>query len=113
MCLFTQVTLTEFLRSTLATGNQVNVLTLNLKSEYFEQIKAGTKTEEYRIVNTYWQKRIENRQYDQIHLLKGYPKKGDKSRTIVRPWRGYTIKTMLHPHFGENAVQVYAIKLTE
>ena len=26
-------------------------------------------------------------------------------------WRGYTIKTITHPHFGEGPVQVFAIKV--
>ncbi|MGE8691006.1 hypothetical protein ACXIUT_14290 [Achromobacter denitrificans] len=30
---------------------------------------------------------------------------------LVLPWRGYTIKTIVHPHFGAAPVRVYAIAL--
>lgn len=86
-------------------------LTLPLKREYFEQIKAGTKTEEYRLCNEYWMKRIGSPfggPYDRIVLTLGYPRRDDHTRRITRPWRGYTIKTITHPHFGSQPVQVYA-----
>lgn len=34
-------------------------LSLNLKSEYFDQIKSGDKTEEYRLCKPFWHKRLE------------------------------------------------------
>lgn len=84
-------------------------LTIALKREYFEQIKAGTKTEEYRLFNPTWISRLEGRSFDRIILTLGYPRRDDHSRRIVRPWRGYTIKTITHPHFGPDPVRVYAI----
>ncbi|CAM4081038.1 ASCH domain-containing protein [Bordetella tumbae] len=48
-------------------------LHLALKGEYFDQIKAGTKTEEYRLFNPYWCRRLEGRSYGHIVLTKGYP----------------------------------------
>jgi len=36
------------------------MLTFNLKKEWFEKIKSGEKTHEYREVKPYWTKRIEN-----------------------------------------------------
>ena len=36
------------------------MLIFNLKKEWFEKIKSGKKTHEYRIVKPYWQKRIDN-----------------------------------------------------
>lgn len=86
-------------------------LVLHLKRVYFEQIRAGTKTEEYRDVTDYWTKRIENRTYDRVVLLLGYPESGDESKRIVRPWRGYTRKTITHEHFGGTPVEVFAIRL--
>lgn len=36
----------------------MRILTLNLKREWFEQIKSGEKKEEYREQSTYWIKRL-------------------------------------------------------
>jgi hypothetical protein len=90
----------------------MTTLTLNLKGLYFDQIKAGTKTEEYRICKPFWAKRLEGRHYDQVVILRGYPPKEDKEKRIVRPYRGYTVKIITHPHFGPNPVEVYAIDVT-
>lgn len=90
-------------------------LVLPLKREYFEAIRDGTKTEEYRLCTPYWQKRLASPfgLYDRIVLTLGYPKRGDESRRIIRPWQGYTIKTITHPHFGSEPVTVYAINVKE
>lgn len=88
------------------------VLNLNLKREYFEQIRDSAKTEEYRLVTPYWSKRLARQSYDEIHIMMGYPKKGDTSRTIVRAWWGVKVKTITHPHFGGRPVQVFAIDVT-
>ena len=85
------------------------VLTLPLKAEYFHQIKAGTKTEEYRLVTPYWTKRLEGRVYDHIVLTKGYPPVLDHTRRLTLPWQGYVRKTITHPHFGPDPVEVFAI----
>ena len=91
----------------------MKTLTLPLKREYFEAIRDGTKTEEYRLCTSYWQKRLHSPFgiHDQIVLTLGYPARDDHARRIVRPWRGYTIKTITHPHFGPDPVQVYAIEV--
>lgn len=86
-------------------------LVLSLKREYFEAIKAGTKTEENRLRTPFWQKRIDGRAYDRIVLTLGYPARDNHERRLIRPWQGYTIKTITHPHFGPNPVEVYAIKV--
>jgi hypothetical protein len=90
----------------------VNRLTLNLNGEYFDQIKAGDKTEEYRLCNEYWRKRIYNRDYEELVIRRGYPKAGDPEREIVLPWRGYRVTSIIHPHFGNSPVRVIAIRLT-
>jgi ASC-1-like (ASCH) protein len=36
------------------------MLTFNLKKEWFDKIKSGEKTHEYRIYKPYWRKRFEN-----------------------------------------------------
>lgn len=86
-------------------------LVLHLKRVYFEEIQAGTKTEEYRKVTEHWTKRIEGRTYDRVVLLLGYPSAGDESKRIVRPWKGYTRKIITHEHFGPDPVEVFAIRL--
>jgi len=87
----------------------MRTLTIALKAQYFDEIKAGTKPEEYRLVTAYWRKRLEGRTYDQIELTKGYPRKDDRSRRLNIPWQGYTRKTITHPHFGPEPVEVFAI----
>lgn len=83
------------------------ILHLHLKGEYFDQILAGTKTEEYRLVSV-WKKRLEGRQFDEVWLYRGYPKRGDESKVIRRPYRGYHVIRIQHKHFKGDA-DVYAI----
>lgn len=88
-------------------------LVLPLKAEYFQQIKAGTKPEEFRLCTPYWRKRLEGRTFDCIVLTLGYPAASDTARRLVRPWRGYRETTITHPHFGPDPVQVFAINVEE
>ena len=64
-------------------------LVLPLKREYFEQIRDGLKTEEFRLCTPYWAKRLEGRSYNQVILTLGYPAKDDSSRRLALPWRGF------------------------
>lgn len=50
-------------------------LFLTIKKEYFDAILSGEKTEEYRIVNTFYKSRIENKKYTHIILQNGYSAK--------------------------------------
>lgn len=55
------------------------MLTFNLKKEWFEKIKSGEKTHEYREVKEYWVKRLNNYinqsfRYNMIKFKKGYLK---------------------------------------
>ncbi|MFC6478570.1 ASCH domain-containing protein [Pseudomonas asuensis] len=86
-------------------------LTLALKGEYFDAIKAGIKPEEFRLLTPYWRKRLEGCTYDCIELTKGYPARGDQVRRLSLPWRGYRITTITHPHFGSEPVEVFAINV--
>ncbi|MHC8353789.1 ASCH domain-containing protein [Pseudomonas sp. LB3P81] len=86
-------------------------LTLALKGEYFDAIKAGTKPEEFRLLTPYWRKRLEGRSYERIELTKGYPARGDQPRRLSLPWRGYRVTTITHPHFGSEPVLVFAINV--
>ncbi|PJR88725.1 RNA-binding protein [Ochrobactrum sp. 695/2009] len=95
-------------------------LHLSLKAEYFDAIRDGTKTEEYRLANAYWTRRLfvighrttGHRSFNSIVLTKGYPKSDDTSRRIELPWLGFVRKTITHPHFGPDPVEVFAIDVS-
>lgn len=87
----------------------MKTLHLPLKRCYFEQIRDGSKDEEYRLCTPFWRRRLAGKTFDRIVLTLGYPPATDASRRLERPWRGYSIKTITHPHFGPAPVQVFAI----
>ncbi|MEG0000603.1 ASCH domain-containing protein [Comamonas sp.] len=87
----------------------MRTLYLPLKREYFEAIRDETKVEEYRLCTPHWRKRLEAQQFDQVVLTLGYPARDDQARRITLPWRGHTVKTITHPHFGPEPVEVFAI----
>jgi len=89
----------------------MRVLTLPLKSVYFDQIKAGTKTQEFRLCTPFWHKRLEGKSFDFVTITKGYPARDDADRRLMFPWAGYETKTIQHEHFGPVAVEVFAINL--
>ena len=89
------------------------VLTLPLNGAYFDQIRDGSKVEEFRLVTPFWSKRLQGRTYDRIVLTRGYPPRDDHSRRLERSWRGFTRKTITHPHFGPDPVEVFAIDVSE
>jgi hypothetical protein len=87
----------------------MRTLHLPLKRCYFEQIRDGSKAEEYRLCTLFWRKRLEGKSFDRILLTLGYPPATDATRRLELPWRGCSIKTITHPHFGSAPVQVFAI----
>jgi len=88
-------------------------LILNVKDVYFHQVKEGLKTEEYRLDNEYWQKKLIDRSYRRIVYCSGYPKREDIEKRIIFPYVGWERKTIAHPHFGDKPVNVFAIILTQ
>jgi len=52
--------------------NDARVLSLNLHREFFDAIADGTKTTEYREYKPYWTRRLDGREYDEIHFRNGY-----------------------------------------
>lgn len=96
-------------------------LILPLKREYFEAIRDGSKTEEYRLRTTYWTQRLFYTTRDgrllgphtfaRVILTLGYPARDNHERRLVLPWRGVQERTITHPHFGPHPVEVYAIKV--
>lgn len=87
------------------------ILTLPLKGIYFDEIARGIKKFEYRLRTPFWEKRLLNREYDEIVLTRGYPSKDDQARRRVRPWRRCEITTITHEHFGPDPVEVFAIQV--
>lgn len=84
-------------------------LQIAVNGEYFDQIKAKTKPFEYRLNNTFWQRRLVGRDYDRLILTRGYPKKGDPDRTLNFPYKGYEMQTISHKHFQNKEEEVFAI----
>lgn len=84
-------------------------LVLSVKLEYFLAIKSGEKAEEYRTNTDYWRIRIEGKTFDRVIIKHGYPEAGDNDRIMSFPWRGYTLKTITHSHFGNIPTEVFAI----
>lgn len=89
----------------------MTTLQLAVNGEYFDAMKDGSKVEEFRLTTPYWEKRLLNRDYDRLIITRGYPSRDDQSRRIDIPYNGYEIKTITHPHFGDQPVNVFAIKV--
>lgn len=93
-------------------------LQLAVKEQYFNEMKAGTKTEEYRLANAYWENRlfqrgtVEPKEFDRVVITWGYPTGGDPEKTLVFEWKGWKRKTITHPHFGPDQVEVFAIDVS-
>lgn len=85
-------------------------LVLPLKRAYFDAIKVGDKTEEFRLRTPYWRQRLERMKAgDRLVLTLGYPPREDATRRLVVPWSGMRETTITHPHFGAEPVEVFAI----
>jgi hypothetical protein len=91
-----------------------NALTIPVNGEYFDQILAGTKLEEYRLVTPYWSKRLVGRPYDTVVLTRGYPKAGgvEGVTRLTREYNGFCHRTITHRHFGPDTVEVFAIDVS-
>lgn len=92
----------------------MKILHLNLKKEYFNDIKNGHKPFEYREYTGHWEKRLVDKVYDEVHFKLGYPKASDSSKIIKRKYIGYELRDIRHKHFGnENPsskqIKVFAI----
>lgn len=92
-----------------------NDLTLPLKAIYFDAIRDGIKTREFRLDTPYWRKRLEGRTYRHVVLTRGYPKGGgvEGETRLTRVWRGWIRRTKQHPHFGADPVEVFAIDVSQ
>ncbi len=88
-----------------------NVLFLNLKSIYYNQIKEGSKTEEFREFKPYWSQRLLNRDYNAICIRDAY-RAGDEN-TMWFKYNGYKVITKTHEIFGPEPALVYAIDVSD
>jgi len=52
--------------------NEIKILHLTLKLKWFLEIAVGYKTIEYREIKPYWNSRLINREYDEVHFRNGY-----------------------------------------
>jgi hypothetical protein len=86
-------------------------LILNVKTQYFNEIKSGAKTREYRVRGHYWDRRLQGKVFRNVVIRLGYPKAGDSEREIVFPFNGWHHDVITHPLFGRHPVEVYAIIL--
>lgn len=89
----------------------MKILTLNLKKEYFEQIKSGQKKFEYRLKKDFWTKRLSGKEYSKVVIKLGYPKNDDLDKIMEFPWKGFVEQEITHKEFGSDPVKVYAIIL--
>lgn len=92
-------------------------LCLPMKYQYFDEIQAGTKLEEFRLETDYWWKRLSGGRdrYDRIILTRGYPK-GNGVEGVDRltlKYNGWKLKWITHPLFGPDPVSVFAIDVSE
>lgn len=86
-------------------------LVLHVYTRYFDEIKAGTKTEEYRQKTPKMRRALVGRTYSGIIICKGYPRLDDPERTIRFPWKGYREMTVSNTILGKGPIEVFAIRL--
>ncbi len=92
-------------------------LHLHVKTEYFREIKAGTKRTEFREYSPYWKKFFhwapssnrKHRAFDGIVIYNAY--KPGVHQQIHFNWSGLRLARIQHPHFGPRPVTVFAIDL--
>lgn len=87
-------------------------LVLHLRSCYFREIAAGTKTQEFRRMTPYWEKRLIGRHYDRVVIWDAYKPRSPET-VIEFPWRGFTSGVTTHEHFGPKPAAVFAIRLEQ
>lgn len=85
----------------------MRVLHLTLKKNWFDMIASGEKTEEYREPKPYWQKRLENKDFDVIRFRNGYAK---DAPTMVVDFLGMEYG-LGRPEWGGGKDPVYILKL--
>lgn len=64
----------------------LKILTLHLKAEWYNLISSGIKTEDYRVIKSYWTKRLVGKAYDAVSVVYGYT-----NRRMLFEYLGYHI----------------------
>ena len=54
-----------------------------------------------------------SKNYDEVHITLGYPKKDEINKILKFKFTGYEEKEIIHKEFGNKPTKVYAIKLEE
>jgi len=88
---------------------RVDDLFLILKAEYFNKIKAGTKTSEFRLMTAYWLTRLTSKNWTHVTFQMGYASDAPRVRKKIT---GIEIVTIEHEFFGNQPVDVFEIKLS-
>lgn len=70
-------------------------LQLAVKGEYFHAMMRGEKTEEYRLVNAYWGRRIFGRDYERLIITLGYQKIAIPVAALISRMTGLKSKPLL------------------
>jgi hypothetical protein len=86
-------------------------LKLAVKRRWFEDIQSGVKSEEFRLNNDYWKKRLEGKDFDKVIITLGYPSNDQIDRIMEFPWRGYEMKTIVSEEWDNVPQEVFAIKV--
>ena len=79
-----------------------------IKKQYFDEILSGKKTEEFRLVKPHWVKQIVGKEYTHIIFQNGYAANAPR---LEAEYRGYDVRNIRHPFFGNDEVPVFALKL--
>ena len=75
----------------MTTDDKVRILHLPINRIWFDAILSGSKYMEYRDVKPYWTKRIEGREYDEIHFRNGYARDAPFMRVKYQGWKFCTL----------------------
>lgn len=84
-------------------------LFLILKTQYFREIEAGTKTSDYRLLTDYWLKRL-SQDWQYVTFQLGYNADAPRIRKRIT---SIEIVTIEHEFFGNQPVDVFEIKIAD
>lgn len=90
-----------------STGFLMTTLHLTLKKKWFDLIKSGSKTEEYREIKSYWDKRLV-KNYTQIKFRNGYAK---NSPNFIIELKGIEVGFGNVQYGAPSTNKVYILKL--
>lgn len=86
----------------------MKILYLTLKKKWFDLIKSGEKTEEYREIKPYWEKRFEGISSGKLHFKNGYSKKAPH---FIIELKGIEIREGKEEWGAEKGKKYFVLKL--